>query len=165
MGTASHVPPYIERIEESNGNFNYKTEPVQRARQYFSGCKAEIIRSVLIRLSRFPDCCRYPGVLRADVARRVEIGAAENGRDDPHRRQMGSQRRANYADLRPKRREFSYKCIYFFRASIFHATSVGHRRLRRLLAPGGRVCSLRVSRVFTCPGISFSSRPCRSNVY
>lgn len=60
-----------------------------------------------------PDCCRYPGVLRADAARRVEIGAAENGGDDPHRGQMGSQRRANHADLCPERREYGYKSVPF----------------------------------------------------
>jgi len=58
-----------------------------------------------------PDCCRYPGILRADAARRVEIGAAENGGDDSHRGQMGSQRRANHADLCPERREYSYKSV------------------------------------------------------
>jgi len=63
------------------------------------------------------DCCRYPGVLRADAARRVEIGTAENGRDDSHRGQMGSQRRANHADLCSKRREYSYKISIHMHAS------------------------------------------------
>ena len=81
----------------------------------------ESLANALIWHVAFPLCCRYPGVLRADAARRVEIGAAENGGDDPHRRQMGSQRRANYADLRSKRREFCYKIyIYIYMLPIFH---------------------------------------------
>lgn len=52
-------------------------------------------------------CCRYPGVLRADVARRIQVGAAKDSGDDSHRGQMGSQRWTDHADLRPERREFS----------------------------------------------------------
>jgi len=54
-------------------------------------------------------CCRYPGVLRADAARRIQVGAAEDGGDDPHRGQMGGQRRSNHADLRPERRKYDLK--------------------------------------------------------
>lgn len=60
---------------------------------------------MVIRNALFSAVCRHPGVLRADAARRVEIGAAEDGGDDPHRGQMGGERRADHADLRPERRE------------------------------------------------------------
>jgi len=61
--------------------------------------------------SRVSLCCRYPGVLRADAARRIQVGAAEDGGDDPHRGQMGGQRRANHADFRPERRKYDLKSV------------------------------------------------------
>lgn len=80
---------------------------------------------IVIRLSS-PFCCRYPRVLRADAARRVQVGAAEDGGDDSHRGQMGSQRWADHADLRPERREYRPP---FFLSCLFLASDA--RRINR----------------------------------